>query len=520
MGNKNLILDNQDLSIVLIVYSILAIVSINFYHFNLGADGISYISIALKYSNGDWVNAINGVWSPLYSWLMTPIMLIGYNTAYATYITRIVSLIIGFFTIINISRLSSIFELDRTIKRDLLVTSIPMVLFFAIIYDTPDLLVACLLTYYFSIIFKPDYSDNWTNGALCGFIGALAFLSKSYIFPFFLVHFILFNLIYYFKGGKLKKANIKKSLFFGLAVFMIISGIWIGTISEKYDKLTIGTANEYNHAVIGPDYPDHPVYFMGLIKPPYPTATSTWDDPYLVKMKDWSPFESWENFDYQLNIIAQNLYRTIIMIEYYSLLSIVIIIISLYLILKSGTPKFVKKNLSYLLISIGIYAGGYCLIMVQERFLWPIIILVMICGFYLTKILYENNNISIKIRNIFIIILMFSFIFNPAYELINYPHTDDGTYDLSKTLQNEYGLHGNIASNGHWSNTLQIAYYLDSQYYGIPKSTNDSIKLENELMANNISYYFVWGDSSNVHLLNYNEITNGRIQDLKIFQVK
>ncbi|EKF86023.1 hypothetical protein [Methanobacterium formicicum] len=519
MGNKNFILDNLDLSIVLIIYSILAIISLNFYHFNLGADGISYISIALKYVNGDWVNAINGVWSPLYSWLMTPIMLIGYNTAYATYITRIVSLIIGFFTIIGISHLSSIFELDRTIKRALLVTSIPMVLFFAIIYDTPDLLVVCLLTYYFSIIFKPDYSDKWTNGALCGFIGAMAFLSKSYIFPFFLVHFILFNLIYYFKGGKLKKANIKKSLFFGLMVFMLISGIWIGTISEKYDKLTIGTANEYNHEVIGPDYPDHPVYFMGLIKPPYPNATSTWDDPYLVKMKDWSPIESLHNFDYQLNIIAENLYRTLIMIEYYSLLSLIIIITSLYLILKSDTPEFVKKNLSYLLISIGIYTGGYCLIMVQERFLWPIIILVMTCGFYLAKKLYDNKSISIRIRNIFIIILMFSFIFNPAYELINYPHTDNGIYDLSKTLQNDYGVHGNIASNGNWGNTLQIAYYLNSQYYGLPKNINDSIELENELLANNINYYFVWGDPINVHLLNYNEITNGRISGLRIYVI-
>ncbi|KAF5056951.1 hypothetical protein DSECCO2_362010 [anaerobic digester metagenome] len=520
MEKKNFLLGNFDLSIVLMIYSILAIFSINYYHFNLGADGISYISIALKYINGDWANAINGVWSPLYSWLMTPILLLGYNPTYATYVTRIVSLIIGFFTIIGISRLSSTFDLNRPIKRALLVTSIPMILFFAIFYDTPDLLVVCLLIYYFSIIFKPNYADNWINGMLCGFIGAMAFLSKSYIFPFFLVHFILFNILYYFKGSKFDRNKIKKNLILGLAVFMIMSGIWVGTISEKYGKLTISTATEYNHAVMGPDYPNYPVYFMGLIKPPNPGASSTWEDPALVKLKDWSPFESWGNFEYQIKLIGKNLYLTGITIEYYSIISLAIIIASLYIILKSNVKKSLKNKLIYLLITIAIYSGGYCMIFIQERYLWPVIILLMLCGFYLTKVLYESNILRLKFRNIFLVILMCSFIFAPAYELFIYPNTDDGTYALSKTLQNDYGIHGNIASNSHWSNTLQIAYYLNGQYYGLPKNINDSAELQEELEVNNIDYYFVWGDSNNIQLSDYDEVTNGKIQGLKIFRVK
>lgn len=115
---------------------------------------------------------------------------------------------------------------------------------------------------------------------------------------------------------------------------------------------------------------------------------------------------------------------------------------------------------------------------------------------------------------------MCSFIFAPAYELFIYPNTDDGTYALSKTLQNDYGIHGNIASNSHWSNTLQIAYYLNGQYYGLPKNINDSAELQEELEVNNIDYYFVWGDSNNIQLSDYDEVTNGKIQGLKIFRVK
>lgn len=113
---------------------------------------------------------------------------------------------------------------------------------------------------------------------------------------------------------------------------------------------------------------------------------------------------------------------------------------------------------------------------------------------------------------------MVSFIFTPAFELFIYPSTDNGLYDLSKTLQNDYDLQGNIASNGHWENTLAISYYLNNQYYGLPKNIIDPVELKNELIANNITYYFVWGDSNNVQVINYNELTNGRIQGLRIYE--
>jgi hypothetical protein len=517
MEKKN-IFTHSDLILVLIIYSALAIFSINYHHYHLGADGISYFSIAEKYVNGDWLNAINGCWSPLYSWLITPILFFGYNNYYAAYVTRIVSFIAGFFTIIGLSRVSSTFNLDKPVKRGLLVTSIPMILFYSIFYDTPDVLVLCLLIYYFSFIFNENYSNNRINGALCGFLGGLGFLSKSYLFPFFLVHFIFFNFLYYFKGLKINKKGVKKNLILGLVVFLAISGMWIGTLSIKYDKITIGTATEYNHAVAGPEYQlNHPVYFMGLIKPPNTSATSTWEEPSLVKLDDWSPFESWEYFEFQLKIIKDNLLLVAIILEYYSILSLAIIITSLYFIFKSNTVKSFKNKLIYLMITIFIYSSGYLLIYIQERFLWPVIILLMFCGYYLVNNLYQEKILSLKLRNIFLIILMASFIFAPAYELFIYPNTDTDSYLLTKTLQEDYGIHGNIASNSLWEQTNRFSFYLNSQYYGLPKNTTNSAELENELKANNIDYYFVWGDSGNVHLLDYKEITNGRIQSLEIY---
>src|SRR5688500_8383328 len=36
----------------------------------IDADGVSYLDIADAYMRGDWRNAINAYWSPLYSWIL------------------------------------------------------------------------------------------------------------------------------------------------------------------------------------------------------------------------------------------------------------------------------------------------------------------------------------------------------------------------------------------------------------------------------------------------------------------
>ncbi|MCE7697957.1 MAG: hypothetical protein K8E24_003675 [Methanobacterium paludis] len=292
MENKYFLKKNWDLIIVFIIYSLLAVICLRYYQYTIGGDELSYINIAHEYVTGKWGDAINGYWSPLYSWLMIPFLLLGSTPLYAIYVSKVVSLIIGFFTIISINRLSDTFGLDNVVKRALLFSLIPVILFFSLMYNTPDLLLVCVLVYYLAIIFDPKYSDKWFNGVLCGFLGAVAYLTKSFAFPFFLAHFLLFNLIYYFRSlNGQKKNKVLKNMVLGLFVFFVIGGLWAGTISEKYEKLTISTSGEHNQDLVGPEYAvntikyaAHPVYYMGLIKPPYNSSISIWDDRSILKL--------------------------------------------------------------------------------------------------------------------------------------------------------------------------------------------------------------------------------------------
>ena len=515
---RSLLKNNLDLILVLILYSLLSVFLLRYYQYVINADGISYIGIAQKYVVGDWFNAINGYWGPLFSWLMVPFLFFNSTNLNALYMTKIVSIIIGFFTIIGLNRLSYKFEMDITIKRVMLLATIPIVLFFSFIVITPDLLVTCVLIYYLVVIFDPKYSDKWLNGVLCGFLGALAYLTKSFAFPFFLAHFILFNLIYYFKGlNSQKKRNVLKNMVLGLFVFFVIGGLWAGTISEKYGKLTIGTSGAYNQELVSPGSQGHPMYYQGLLKPPNNSAVSAWEDPSSFKMESWSPFQSVGYFEYQLNLIWKNILSVINILEFFSLLSLIIIIASILFILKSNSERALKNKLVYLLVTILIYSGGYCFILVEWRYLWLVCILLMFTGAYLIDIYFRNRTFNVNIRNILVILLVFSFMIIPVNSLIQNADLGEGVYHLSQTLENNYGIHGNIASNGEWEGTLHISYYLNSKYYGITKNTTDINDLQRELENNNIDYYFVWDKNDTLQFSDYREITGGKITGLKIY---
>jgi hypothetical protein len=202
--------------------------------------------------------------------------------------------------------------------------------------------------------------------------------------------------------------------------------------------------------------------------------------------------------------------------------------------LKSKSQKALKDKLIYLLTTIFLYVGGYCLIIPEWRYYWFIFILLMLMGFYLIDSLYKNKTITSTLRNILLIVLILSFVMEPIYELNLFASTDDNVYILSNILKEDYGIHGNIASNNGWASDvasekwgemLCISYYSNCKYYGLTKRTNNSNDLQGELDVNNIDYYFVWDKSNNITssgfkeitLYGYREITNGKIHGLKIY---
>ena len=305
-------------------------------------------------------------------------------------------------------------------------------------------------------------------------------------------------------------------------VFFIISGVWIALISDKYGKLTVGTAGDYNHEFVGPQSSGHFVYYHGLIKPPNEFAVSAWEDPSYFKMKSWSALESWNNFKYQIMLILNNTLKIINIFEVVSLFSIIIIIAAIILIFKLSPNDTSKNKLIYLIITILIYAGGYSLIWVDSRYIWVTNILLLIMGAYLLNILFKQEFINKTSKNILLILLIFSFVINPVNSLATNPNIGIEIYNLSETLKSNYGVHGNLASNSKWEISDYIAYYMGSKYYGKTKENESYEDLKNELKHNNIDYYFVWDNSKENNYLSHDfkEVTHGTIKSLRVYSMK
>jgi hypothetical protein len=61
-------------TVLQVIVAVLGAVQTFFWRNTMDADGMSYIDVARAYSNQDWTGAVNGYWSPLFSWLIAVVL--------------------------------------------------------------------------------------------------------------------------------------------------------------------------------------------------------------------------------------------------------------------------------------------------------------------------------------------------------------------------------------------------------------------------------------------------------------
>ena len=506
-----------------LAYCCLGILLFPLYQFQIDPDGISYMNIAHLYASGDVHDAINGYWQPLISWLLVPFLLLRFQPLFAS---KLLSLIISFFTLIAIRKLSYRFALNERVRLCISLAAVPMLLSFTF-WGMPgaDLLFLCISLYYLYYIFDADYSGNAIHGFMIGFLGALLFLSKSYGFYFFIFHFSFFTLIYYLiSKTRQKRGKVLLKYIFGLTIFLIISGIWIYSISNKYQHFTISNSGEHNMQLDSPGSRGQPMLYQGLLPLPYPTAVSAWDDPsYLTIEYDKSAgLFNWIRF--QIVHIGGNLIQTLGYFELFSIFSIIIIVI--YAIRYFG-KRFRKAEEGiqslearswrtwlqydgsrddgklrsitlYALITMLLYTAGYELLHIEVSYLWiDAILLLLLCANYVSDNDFDFMR-SMKRQRVLVYLIFLSFWLYPVMLLTIRVNQYRDIYTTSKQLQTAYHLRGNIASNNDgdatnsWGLALFYTYFLDSKYYGITQENITDEDLQRELGKNHIDYYFVW----------------------------
>ena len=434
------------------------------YQYKINPDSIAYINIARNYLVGNWSEAVNGYWGPVYSWLMVPFLHFGIEPLAAA---KILALGTGVLTL---------FLLKKLINSPLAyIAIIPILLYQSFYVINPDFLIVPIFFSYLILILGEDFGKNKRKGILCGILGGVGYLTKAYFFYFFIFHFSLIMVYRYWES---KQKQIILNTIFGLLACIAIAVSWGVVLGVKYGHFTLGTAGGFNHALARTiESKGYPMYYRGLVAPPNETAASAWEEPILYKLDNWNPLSSWINLKTQLKISGGNIAKTGGIIQDFTVFAAAII---------SGVLlSSFRKNLKgwLMLATAAIYAGGYSLITVEARYLWPIQIILLIMGLDLIKMVKPN-------KRWLSLVLCLSFVVLPLKEMRHDFELGKGFFTLSQRLERELPLKGaKVASDANWDTMDFLAYYLDYRYYGQTVS----------YLGKEIEYYFVWEKDEFVH---------------------
>ncbi len=472
-------------------YFVLLTIFFPFLRYYAAQDCFSYTSVAEKLLNGDFYNAINGVWSPLFSILLMPFLAVGIENLLAV---KLLQVIIGFLIIKELISLVQEYQLEERLKDVIIVLIVFITVTYLLQTATPDLLLVVMLIKYFKLIYSSKYKFNANYGIKIGIISSLAYLSKSYALPFFIFHFTLTNIFYYFSKSSDFKKIVLRNFVFAILIFGLISGIWISLLTYKYGYVTYSTAGSFNFAIVGPEYNGiHKMRIEKLYNPP-PNSNCIWEDPTTLPRKTWSPFESSSNFVHLVKIVFNNLIKYIYYVVIFSPLFFVFLFFPKHYSLFGQSQ--VKKMIFFLLI----YCAGYITLFLEQRYLIILHFFTVTLSVIMIQEYLRSYTISLWIKRLILVFLFITIIVKPLFSLINYLNYGKDIYYLGKHLKKSEVVKSNVASitsnamSFEWYSLITTAYISDFKFFGeINHKLNDDSLLA-EMKKFDINYLFSWED--------------------------
>jgi hypothetical protein len=265
--------------------------------FSMNPDGISYLDLGDAYFRGDWHNAINVHYSPLYSWIVSVGLHLLHPSMYWEFpVVHLVNFFIYTCTIACFH-----FFLMQTIQWNQnqpdpsssfivlsnsawLILGYAIFLWFSLLFirvtaENPEMIAFALLILAMGIILRIcNGKTSLSNFLLLGVILGFGYLSRTALFYIALV---LLGIVY-FSTRKIDKSAM---LVFAAAItFLCISGPFIFAISKSKGGFTIGEAGRLNYIWKVNKIP-HFYHYQGAPgqdKPIHPTR-KIFDDPPIYE---------------------------------------------------------------------------------------------------------------------------------------------------------------------------------------------------------------------------------------------
>jgi len=476
----------------LLIYSLLlyflgALLFYPFLKYQINPDGIIYMNIADYYFKGDYIKAINGYWSPLISWLIIPLLWMGFNTILAV---KTILILVGAGIIVQSNLLMKKIELSRKFQ-GILLFLIVFITLSKLFIITPDLLFLFFSLVLINIIFHPQYAENKYSGILIGLTGAFIYFSKGFGFSFFIAS-CLFIHVLFFVQLKLKRKQLIKHYAIGMIIFLCLSTIWILVMTGKFGEVTISQAGIYNS-----------------------------------ELREYSKNDNL-SINYLPKIIIGQLERsmrnTFVALDYLNRFSLFFssILVGTFFLLFSNLSDVLKRKLACLLGITGLLLFGYILLWVEQRYIWLSIYLTVILGGKILEFLFQRIISLKKIQLIITALFGISFLLQPIGIIVSqrsYLNQVGVCWNEIKNLP----IEGSVVTNDNsiilytgYKKKLNLIRLVDAKL----NQTNE-IEIKNKIKKMGYDYFVIKKPVPEAlqFLSDYEIITNGETKNFIIYKL-
>lgn len=364
------------LSVPLILYVSLVSWQAYWMRDQINPDAISYIRNAQYITEGRFADSVSGHRCPLLSWCMAPFLYFGLDGLYAARV--VLAVWGGAFVLASrvfMQRFARCTVWLQLTALSLIAVSTVREATYAI---TPDLLLSTLLIVYSTVSVSPRLLQQNRLPVLCGLLGGVAYLAKSYALPFFLLHFAFVVALQ--RWGRRRTTSLRRAAFAwagGVLACVVVSAPWIGLLSWKYGRPTFSTSARQTHNFVGPKDVDTEYLPTGMYHLP-PGRVFIGETPEINGNDvSWSPLESWDHAKHQVNVIARHTRNILRDVRGFDLLGICLpALVLMPIVTWKPAPRRVWFRSAWTLGTVLIYCSGFTLVYYEPRyiegFLWPI----------------------------------------------------------------------------------------------------------------------------------------------------
>ena len=426
------------------------------YHKFLNNDTLSYINLAERYVAGDWQHAINGFWSPMYTWVICICKLTGLPVLQSCYVINFLAAALGLYVLCKLAR--------RYLTQPLFyiafgLYALLLMLFYAMSSLTPDLMAAVFCLWFLLLVTDDRYAFNKRIQWLAGVVAAFAYFSKLY--NFVPMHLFMFSWLAYRGRGVVRTYG----------VFILLSCTWIAILSIHEGKLVVTSAGKFNHNYMSPDYGGAYPTNARLIAPPFEKAYSAQTDPSnLLDDYNWSPFNDSRSFLHQVNLIKRSILDLVRNIDATGAKWFILIasLLILYINRKKTAIGFGNgiRRITWFFIC---YPLLYLPLFILDRYVLVFIILFHLLLFFIAQAAWGfiNKKIFIPVISVLLVLSIIPFVKLGQRKLAS----SSGEYLYYKTFyqqlpQFSFLKDQSIASDGYsMEEATQFCYHFNCRYF-------------------------------------------------------